>query len=90
MGIANNDINPDNIMFNRSKAPILIDFRSYQPFGKVLQSFGTPSWYEMVFRTSEKCHEIFSLGMLREWLKLGPQDQGRGYGGWGERFDGQA
>lgn len=73
MGLAHNDINPDNIMFH-NKSPILIDFGSCQPFGKLLQSFGTPGWYKEAFRTSEKCHDTFSLGKLREWLKLDPQD----------------
>jgi len=52
MGLAHHDINPDNIMF-RNKTPILIDFGSCQPFGEVLQSFGTPGWYEALSDVGE-------------------------------------
>jgi serine/threonine protein kinase len=47
LGLAHNDINPDNIMIAEDgKAPILIDFGSCAPFGKPLQSLGTAGWYE--------------------------------------------
>jgi serine/threonine protein kinase len=68
LGLAHNDINPDNIMF-KNGAPVLIDFGSCQPFGKRLQSLGTPGWYEELFFTSEKKHDIYSLTKMREWLR---------------------
>ncbi|KXG50348.1 uncharacterized protein PGRI_068390 [Penicillium griseofulvum] len=68
LGLAHNDINPDNIMV-RNGSPVLIDFDSCQPFGKRLQSLGTEGWYEKVFYTSEKEHDIYSLGKLQEWLQ---------------------
>jgi serine/threonine protein kinase len=67
-GLAHNDINPDNIMV-RDGMPVLIDFGSCAPYGMRLQSLGTPGWCEETFFTSEKKHDTFSLGKLREWLQ---------------------
>ncbi|KAI6080562.1 kinase-like domain-containing protein [Hypoxylon rubiginosum] len=69
MGLAHNDINPDNILLDNDQNPVLIDFGSCQPFGKRLQTLGTPGWTDGVFWTSEKQHDIFALNKLRDWLK---------------------
>lgn len=71
LGLAHNDINPGNIMIKNdgTPTPILIDFGSCQPFGKRLQSLGSPGWCEEDFHTSEKKHDAYSLGILREWLQ---------------------
>jgi serine/threonine protein kinase len=68
LGLAHNDINPGNIMIGDKNKPVLIDFGSCQPFGKLLQTFGTPGWFEEDFWTSEKKHDTFAMGKLREWL----------------------
>jgi len=68
LGLAHNDINPDNIMV-KDRKPVLIDFGSSQPFGKRLQSLGTEGWYEEIFFTSEKKHDTYALNKLREWLQ---------------------
>ncbi|KAM7187002.1 Protein kinase-like domain containing protein [Rhypophila sp. PSN 637] len=68
LGLAHNDINPDNIMV-KDGMPVLIDFGSCQKFGERLQSLGTPGWYEELFYTSEKKHDIYSLKKLEEWLE---------------------
>jgi len=68
LGFAHNDINPYNIMV-KDGMPILIDFGSCQPFGKRLQSLGTRGWYEELFFTSEKNHDEYSLGKLRQWMQ---------------------
>ncbi|KAI5863806.1 serine/threonine-protein kinase [Durotheca rogersii] len=68
LGLAHNDINPDNIMV-KNGMPVLIDFGSCQPFGKNLQSLGTDGWYEELFFTSEKKHDEYSLRKLQEWLQ---------------------
>ncbi|KAJ5236862.1 hypothetical protein N7489_006953 [Penicillium chrysogenum] len=68
LGLAHNDINPDNIMV-KDGSPVLIDFDSCQPFGKRLQSLGTLGWYEKPFYTSEKEHDTYSLGKIQEWLQ---------------------
>ncbi|KAH6982175.1 kinase-like domain-containing protein [Ilyonectria sp. MPI-CAGE-AT-0026] len=68
LGLAHNDINPSNIMV-KDGVPILIDFGSCQPFGTRLQSLGTSGWYEELFFTSEKKHDTYALGKLREWFQ---------------------
>ncbi|KAM5365148.1 hypothetical protein ACJZ2D_011135 [Fusarium nematophilum] len=68
LGLAHNDINPDNIMIRGGKS-VLIDFGSCQPVGKGLQSLGTPGWYQEIFHTSEKKHDTYSLTKLRDWLE---------------------
>jgi serine/threonine protein kinase len=68
LGLAHNDINPDNIMI-KDGTPVLIDFGSCQPFGANLQSLGTDGWYEEDFFTSEAKHDEYSLKMLKEWLQ---------------------
>jgi serine/threonine protein kinase len=68
LGLAHNDINPYNIMV-RDGMPVLIDFGSCQPYGALLQSLGTPGWCEGNSFTSEKKHDTYALGKLREWLQ---------------------
>lgn len=68
LGLAHNDINPDNIMV-RDGMPVLIDFGSCQPFGGRLQSLGTHGWYEEEFYTSQAKHDTYGLAKLREWLE---------------------
>jgi serine/threonine protein kinase len=68
LGLAHNDINPYNIMVREDGSPVLIDFRSCQPFGGRLQSLGSPGWYEELFFTSQAKHDVFALKKLREWL----------------------
>jgi serine/threonine protein kinase len=67
LGLAHNDINPDNIML-RDGVPVLIDFGSCAVVGERLQSLGTEGWYEELFFTSEMEHDVYSLNKLREWL----------------------
>lgn len=68
LGLAHNDINPDNIMV-RDGMPVLIDFGSCQPEGKRLQSLGTPGWYKELSYTSEKKHDTYALDKLEKWLQ---------------------
>lgn len=69
LGLAHNDINPYNIMLRTDRTPALIDFDSCQPVGHRLQSLGTEGWYEKPFYTSEKEHDLYALGKLREWIQ---------------------
>lgn len=73
LGLAHNDLNPDNIMIRRGKDdeihPVLIDFGSCQPFGKPLDSLGTVGWYDKPFFHSELEHDTFGLAKLRRWLE---------------------
>lgn len=70
LGLAHNDINPSNIMMGEKNKPVLIDVGSCQPFGKLLQTFGTPGCFEEDFWTSEKKHDDIALEKLRQWLKI--------------------
>ncbi|PHH89197.1 hypothetical protein CDD83_6519 [Cordyceps sp. RAO-2017] len=72
LGLAHNDISPLNIMVAEGRAK-LIDFGSCAPYGKTLQSLGSPGWREENFSTSEKKHDEYSLRKIREWIQ-DPQD----------------
>lgn len=69
LALAHNDLNPYNIMVKDGGTPVLIDFGSCQPFGKILQPLGTRGWYEELFSTSEKKHDTYSPGKLWQWLE---------------------
>ncbi|KAF9735673.1 hypothetical protein PMIN06_007185 [Paraphaeosphaeria minitans] len=68
IGLAHNDINPTNIMFNKQQ-PILIDFGSCQPFGCTLITTGTPGWTDDDFTLSAPQHDETALGKIRIWLE---------------------
>lgn len=68
MGLAHNDINPANIMFNE-RGPILIDFGSCQPFGCTLITAGTPGWIDDDFMLSAPQHDETALEKIRAWLE---------------------
>lgn len=78
LGLAHNDLNPDNIMVKRGKdgeiQPVLIDFGSCQPYGKALDSLGTVGWYDKPFFHSELEHDTFGLAKLRRWLEKPEED----------------
>ncbi len=46
LGLAHNDIHPENIMMDPDSTPVLIDFGSCQPFGKRLVTRGTEGWVD--------------------------------------------
>lgn len=69
MGLAHNDINPDNVMLGDDELPVLVDFGSCAPYGQPLESLGTEGWYENIFFTSEKSHDDFALDKMRKWIQ---------------------
>lgn len=69
LGLAHNDINPDNIMIGEDGLPVLVDFGSCAPYGERLESLGSEGWYEEIFFTSEKAHDDFALRKMREWIR---------------------
>lgn len=69
LGLAHNDINPDNIMIGEDGLPVLLDFGSCAPYEQVLQSLGTEGWYEKLFFTSEKEHDDFALNKMKVWIQ---------------------
>ena len=68
LGLAHNDLNPSNVVLDKSNEPILIDFGSCRPFGRELVSTGTPGWVDEDFTTSEKEHDLKALPKIRKWL----------------------
>ncbi|KAF2241904.1 serine/threonine-protein kinase-like protein [Trematosphaeria pertusa] len=69
LGLAHNDLNSYNIMMDEDGTPVLIDYGSYQPFGKSLLTAGTPGWVDENFTTSAQRNDEIALGKLQVWLK---------------------
>jgi serine/threonine protein kinase len=69
LGLAHNDINPNNVMVEAEDMPILIDFGSCQPFGKRVLTGGTVGWFNEPFFLSAQEHDAFGLEKLRRWLE---------------------
>jgi len=69
LGLAHNDLTPDNIMVREEDTPIIIDFGSCQPFGDNLITAGTPGWIDEDFTTSARQHDEIAIGKLEAWLK---------------------
>jgi serine/threonine protein kinase len=68
LGLAHNDINPENIMMGEDNLPVLLDFGSCQPFGKRMLTQSTEGWVETVDLYSKQEHDVFALGKLQEWF----------------------
>lgn len=68
LGLAHNDLNPNNIVVDKEDNSVIIDFGSCKPYGQQLMTAGTPEWIEEEFDTSEKKHDEFALEKLRTWL----------------------
>lgn len=69
LGLAHNDINPENVMMSQDKTPILIDFGSCQSFGKRVMTQGTQGWADVFDGRSGKEHDIYALTKMREWFE---------------------
>ncbi len=69
LGLAHNDINPENIMVGADKRPVLIDFVSCRPFGKRLLSGGTVGWVDDMDIWSAQRHDLSALEKLRQWFE---------------------
>lgn len=68
LGLAHNDINPENVTIGHGKRPILIDFGSCQPFGKRVLARGTQGWAGVFDGRSGKEHDLYALKKMREWF----------------------
>ena len=86
LGLAHNDINPENIMVGPDNLPVLIDFGSCQPFGGRLMTLGTEGWIESIDTHSKQEHDVFALGRLRKWFQE-PWFEGVGGVGTGREVD---
>ncbi|RYP59818.1 hypothetical protein DL769_008376 [Monosporascus sp. CRB-8-3] len=71
LGWAHNDLNPGNILVDKSGMPVLIDFGSSHEVGKKLTtSRGTKGWIDedmKDYTTSEKGHDTSALKKIRAW-----------------------
>ena len=73
LGLAHNDVNPNNVMLDEAGDPVLIDFGSCQPFEGRLMQAGTTGWCDGPIHFSDKRHDDVALGKMRKWL----EDPGR-------------
>lgn len=69
LGLAHNDINPENIMVTADNVLILMDFGSCGPFGKRVPTQGTPEWTDKIDGRSGKEHDVFGLDKIRKWFQ---------------------
>ena len=68
LGIAHNDLKPNNIMLDEEGRPIIIDLDASRPFGEVLAHGGTPDWNDGFSQHSSKANDEIGLRKIREWL----------------------
>lgn len=69
LGLAHNDLNPSNIMVDKSDTIFVIDYGSCQPFGYELITAGSRGWIDEEFTTSARSHDHVALGKIRTWLE---------------------
>ncbi|KAI0152729.1 kinase-like protein [Xylariaceae sp. FL1272] len=67
LGLAHNDLNPNNIMMDDEDMPVVIDLGSCQPEGGRLMSGGSPGWSKSTW-VSVMEHDLMALEVVREWL----------------------
>ncbi|KAH9823761.1 serine/threonine-protein kinase-like protein [Teratosphaeria destructans] len=70
LGLAHNDINPNNIMVDEVDTIFVIDYGSCQPFGFELITAGTRGWIDEDFTVSARHHDLLALKKIRNWLDL--------------------
>jgi len=68
LGLAHNDLNPNNVMADESAMPVLIDFGLCRPFGKRLMRAGALGWCDDTIFSSDKQHDVSGLEKMRKWL----------------------
>jgi serine/threonine protein kinase len=69
LGIAHNDVNPNNIMLDEGDRPVIVDFGGCMPFGEKLTESGTPGWNEGFDEdVSRANNDRIGLTKVGEWL----------------------
>lgn len=68
LGMAHNDINPSNIMFDENDRLVIIDLGASRQIGNMLSQTGTPGWNEGFDRTSSIRNDEIGFGKIQEWL----------------------
>lgn len=69
LGLVHNDINPNNIMFQGSNVPVIIDFDSCRQPGSLLDSVErTHEWHNNAVRFSTPKNDFDSLHEIQIWM----------------------
>lgn len=72
LGLAHNDINPSNILFDKDDNPVIIDFNSCTPIGHSLKGIGrTYQWHDENVCIASPSNDLDALEEIREWLREG-------------------
>ncbi|KAK0112608.1 hypothetical protein ONS95_014351 [Cadophora gregata] len=71
LGLAHNDINPNNIMVDENDTTFLIDFGSCKPIDGRLISAGSLGWMEegSDYWLSKKSHDLAAFSKLQKWIE---------------------
>ena len=70
IGLAHNDLNPTNVMFDGDGNTIITDFDSCAPEHVHLVKTGTPGWSDGFAECSSFTNDELALKMLRKYLEL--------------------
>ncbi|KAM0345804.1 hypothetical protein ACHAPU_006157 [Fusarium lateritium] len=76
LGLAHNDINPQNVMLDAGDNPIIIDFDACTNEGEKLTKGGTPGWWIEGTKVGSRENDLFALVKLEEWFAL-PEEDGQ-------------
>lgn len=69
LGYAHNDVNPENIMFDRDDVPVLLDFDASKPFGENLLKPGTYGWNDNHKKVSDEHNDLKALEQILIYLR---------------------
>ncbi|KAK7428193.1 hypothetical protein QQZ08_005259 [Neonectria magnoliae] len=68
LGLAHNDINPENVMLDDQDRPVIIDMASCKQFGEDLYQLGTPGWNDGYEEISSRVNDEIGLQKILKWL----------------------
>ncbi|KPM41375.1 hypothetical protein AK830_g5195 [Neonectria ditissima] len=68
LGLAHNDINPENIMLDDQDRPVIINMGSCKRLGEDLYQIGTPGWNDGFEEVSSKSNDEIGLQKIMQWI----------------------
>lgn len=68
LGLAHNNLNPENIMVDEQDRPAIIDMASCMPLEEEQYQMGTPGWNDGFEEISSMTNGRIGFRVLREWL----------------------
>lgn len=69
LGLAHNDLNPSNIVFDKNDKAVIIDFDSCLPFGSALGTVKrTPGWFNPESEKSGPENDLNAISEINAWL----------------------